>query len=54
MDRLAASNFLFGLGLGVALAWILEANTIGVGIISIYLAPVACIAPIIAAALRKG
>ena len=53
MNRLAASQFLFGLGLGVALAWLLEALTIGRGVVSTYLAPVAFLSPIIGVFLRK-
>ena len=47
------SAFLVGLGLGVALAWLLEALTVGRGVVSTYLAPVAIAAPLIAIVVRK-
>ena len=47
------SAFLVGLGLGVALAWLLEALTVGGGVVSTYLAPVAIAAPLIAIVVRK-
>jgi hypothetical protein len=46
--------FLGGLGLGVAISWLLEAILVGRGVISTYLAPVAFLSPLIVAfILRK-
>lgn len=49
MTRSTFRTFLCGLGLGVALAWLLEASLVGIGVVSTYLAPIAFIAPILAA-----
>ena len=52
MARSTFCSFLVGLGAGVALAWLLEAFFEGHGVISTYLAPVAIIAPVLAAFIR--
>ncbi len=52
MKRQVVRAFLLGLGLGVALAWLLEAFLIGRGVVSTYLAPIAFIAPIVAVFIR--
>jgi hypothetical protein len=53
VNRSNVSVFLYGLGLGVALAWLLEALTTGRGVVSTYLAPLAIAAPIVGAFLRR-
>jgi hypothetical protein len=52
MSRTTFRIFLVGLGAGVALAWVLEALLVGRGVVSTYLAPLAFIAPLLAAVLR--
>jgi hypothetical protein len=54
MNRSTASSFLFGVGFGVAVAWLLEALTTGRGAVSTYLAPFAFVAPVVGALLRRG
>lgn len=53
ISRVVVRAFLLGLGAGVALAWLLESVLMGRGVISTYLAPVAFIAPIVAAFFRE-
>lgn len=52
MTRSALRSFLLGLGVGVTLAWVLEAFFAGRGIVSTYLAPLALIALTLAAFIR--
>ena len=53
MSRQTASALLGGFGLGIAVAWILEATLAGRGVVSTYLAPVAIVAVLAAAWLRR-
>jgi hypothetical protein len=53
MWRLGRVSAFLGLGLGAALAWLLEALTVGRGVVSTYLAAVAIAALLIAIILRK-
>jgi hypothetical protein len=53
MNRSTASGFLAGLGVGIAVAWLLESALVGRGVVSTYLAPVAIVAFVAAAALRR-
>ena len=56
MRRTVLATFLAGLGLGIALAWALEAVMVGRGVVSTYLAPVAIAAALVAGflgAVRK-
>lgn len=54
MNRLKLSVFVSGFGLGVAIAWLLEALVTGPGVVSTYLAPLAIGSPIVAYFLRRG
>lgn len=45
--------FLYGIGLGVAPAWVVEAMLVGFGVVSTYLAPVAIVAIVAAGLLRR-
>ena len=53
MKNTIASGFVLGLGLGITIAWLLEATLIGRGVVSTYLAPLAIASPFVASALRK-
>jgi hypothetical protein len=54
MNRLKISVFVSGFGLGLALAWLVEALVTGPGVVSTYLAPLAIASPIVAYFLRRG
>lgn len=54
MSRPALAGFLAGFGLGIAVSWTLEATLAGRGVVSTYLAPVAIVAVLLSAFLRRG
>ena len=54
MNRLKISVFVSGFGLGLAIAWLVEALVTGPGVVSAYLAPLAIASPIVAYLLRMG
>ena len=54
MNRLKLSVFVSGFGLGLALAWLVEALVTGPGVVSTYLAPLAIASPIVAFFVRRG
>lgn len=53
MKRSSLAAFLNGVGLGLAVAWVLETVLVGRGVVSIYLAPGAVVAPLVALFIRR-
>ena len=53
MKRSSLAAFLNGVGVGLALAWILETVLVGRGVVSSYLAPGAIVAPLVALFIRR-